>query len=389
MSTRALVVGAGPAGLAAAADLATWCDAVTVLEARSKGSRRAAGEHLPPRALSALARLGFQPLLDDRAHEPSPGSRSAWGSPMPSDRDYFTGLPGRGLNLDRGVFDEALADRAEARGVVVRWGTRLHDLALDVAEESTSGPEAGFVAGVATRDGGEVLHADLVVDATGRRAAASRMVGFEHRRFDDLLALTGCVHSCATDPEGGRIRIEAVEDGWWYAVQRSDLTLLATFMTDPVLLRRHPGTAADAWQASLASTRLVAPMAETGHWDGRVEGFDAATQRFDGRVEERGRSSLDARFVALGDAAVAWDPMSSWGITKAVSDGVEGAAALRRVRQGDACAVLDHRDGQLAEFARYRERQMEYYAAETRWLSAPFWRSRRLDRDMTDVRQEA
>lgn len=359
MTCRALVVGAGVSGLSAAAALGTRCENVTVVEARSRGRGHRAGEHVPPAGLSEMALAGFSDLLSFDHHDSSLGVRSAWGEDTFVDKEYFMTTPGRGINLRRRHFDEALAVRAERSGAKLCFRSRLENLRLG---------SAGYVADVRGPLGSRTHHADVVVDATGRRAAAAGLLGVRPLRYDRLVGLVGRLTGCAEGEEVGRVQVESAEDGWWYGIQFSGGTLVAAYMTDASELPRHPGRALELWQSRLPQTRLLAPLAATGQWCGRVEVFDAATQLLTGETP--------AGFLAVGDAAAAYDPLSSWGITKAVCDGNGGAIALVRGHEGDESAVIEHRHRQRRDFEDHRSRQLEFYRAETRWPKSPFWCAR-------------
>lgn len=359
MSGHALVVGAGPAGLAAAGRLAAWCDAVTVIERRPRGRLRQPGEHLPPAGVRVLRAEGLGALLDDPRHGESSGVRSAWGEAEPLDRDYCFGLPARGLNLDRPAFDAALARHTEEAGAEVVFGTRLRALERNAD---------GFTASLAGPQGARRLEVNLVVDASGRSAAAARLLGARRERHDRLVGVAGLVGEAPPPEDPGRLHIEAVADGWWYAVSLPGSGLLACFMTDAGTLRAHPGGAAGLWRARLAASDLIAPLAKDGQAPGRVVVFDAATQRLEPAVTEG--------FVAVGDAALAFDPLSSWGIAKGISSGAQGARVLERAWRGDKTALEEHARQQAAAFARYRETRRDVYRSERRWRSAPFWATR-------------
>lgn len=268
-------------------------------------------------------------------------------------------LPAAGLNLRRERFDETLACSAERAGVAVRFGTRVRHLRRegDAYAATLGGP-----------DGEHTLRTDLVVDASGRRAAAARHLGATRRRCDQLVAIVGRVEGTLPDADTGRVHVESVEAGWWYGVQFTNGTLLASLMTDAASVPRHTDRAPGLWSERLRASRLLSPLATGGWWSGRVEVFDAAAQ-----VLEHDPPN---GFLAVGDAAAAYDPLSSWGITKGFSDGIAGADALARARAGDSEALAEHRNTQLRDFENHRVRQSDFYRGETRWPDSPFWRSR-------------
>jgi hypothetical protein len=49
---------------------------------------------------------------------------------------------------------------------------------------------------------------------------------------------------------------------------------------------------------------------------------------------------------------------------------------LARSWTGDPHAVVEHRSTQHRDFEAHRVRQNDFYRAETRWPTSPFWRSR-------------
>jgi flavin-dependent dehydrogenase len=298
-------------------------------------------------------------LLGDEHHDSSPGVRSAWGEDSFVDKEYFLTTPGRGLNLHRESFDEALAVRAERQGVTLRFGTRLHSLIRDAG---------AYIATLRGPDGEQTIRVEIVVDASGRRAAAARQLGATCHPSDQLVGLVGRIDRCRLDDEAGRVHIESVEDGWWYGVQFSDAALLATFMTDASLVRRHPLRARGLWQERLRDSKLLAPLVTTGQWSGRLDVCNAATQIL--------HHDAHPGFLAVGDAATAYDPLSSWGITKGLCDGYAAAEALAREHAGESSAVAEYRNKLRRDFELHRARQTSFYRAESRWPASPFWRSR-------------
>lgn len=360
MTARALVIGAGPAGLGAATRLAAWCDKVTVLDARPRTDLRHAGEHLPPAGIASLSGLGLAHLLDDPRHGESPGVCSIWGSGPPATRDYFFTLQGRGVNLDRQVFDAALLNLAADRGVVVKLSTRLAAL-HKCADE--------FRAVLRGPGGCRTMHSDIVIDASGRQARAARLLGGTPDRLDRLTGIVGRIEDAPCAPDSGTLHIEAVEHGWWYSVPYPTGARICAFMTDAPLIRGYPGGASALWRAQLARSRLIRSVTRTGRGSGRVVVFDAATQTLTD-------PACDG-FLAVGDAAMAFDPLSSAGIAKALADGHDAAHALERYACGQPEVLRAHFRKRQQSFDTYRLRHAGMYSIEDRWPDSAFWQARR------------
>src|SRR5829696_8237945 len=154
MEATVAVVGAGPAGCAAALTLRRYLPELSVIViCAPAGSRPAVGETLSPGVLPLLAYLGVDADFRRAGHLPAGGTASAWGSPRVTDRSYLFSGRGLGWHLDRTRFDAWLLARVEAAGARVVHGrarARSHRV-LDV------------------QGAGEVS-ARAIVDATGRPA---------------------------------------------------------------------------------------------------------------------------------------------------------------------------------------------------------------------------
>ena len=158
-----VVIGAGPAGSAAAMRAARAGARVTVFEKGPAGRDKVCGDGLTPRAVAALSELKID--LED-AHRIDGlrmiANRTRRQLPWPG-TDRF---PAHGAVWPRRRLDARLAEAAQEAGAEVRWSTE----ALPVLEgDRVVGVEAG----------GERIAADLVVLATGAPGAASRLVGAE------------------------------------------------------------------------------------------------------------------------------------------------------------------------------------------------------------------
>lgn len=352
------VVGGGPAGLATAIALRRQGLAAVVFERTDYAVPRI-GEHIPPGTKPVLAALGLADLLASDRHAHCPGIRSHWGSKEPQDRHYLFHPHGEGLNLSRPDFDLSLAALAERSGAAVVTQARLTQLER---------AEGGWRLRVETPWAVVETQCKVVIDATGRTAAVGKRLGAEPIVYDELVGLCGRVTAAA--PRNNLVMIEALEDGWWYSAGLADGSAIATFLTDPELIDTSKGKRLDIWQKYLARAPMTAARMASPEPVGELHIRTARTQRLDNVIGDG--------WLAVGDSAMSFDPLSSEGISKGLEWGRKAAGAAAALCQGDPAPSQAYQDESGRTFAHYLVTRYRYYAAEKRWPEAPFWRRRRL-----------
>lgn len=356
-----VIVGGGPCGASAAITLARRGVRPLVLESRP-GPELKVGECLPPSAAPILGQLGLAGLLERDGHLPSYGNRSVWGGAEPVERDFIFGTQGHGWQLDRLKFEATLAERAVEEGADWRYGSRLIECSRRGGVCTLS---------VRTPSGPEAVEADFVIDATGRPARAARQFGARRVRHDRLISAAVLFKA----PEGGGIKenvtlVEAVAHGWWYSARLPGDRLMVAYMTDSDLAGRGVRER-DGWLALLG---------ETEHTLRRVRG-GVYTPLQGPHVLQANSSRLDAAtgecWLAAGDAAAAFDPLSSYGISSALGGGHYAASAALDYLGGRADALPSYQKLIDGAYAQYLLMHHAYYSLEQRWAGEPFWRRRR------------
>ena len=352
------IVGGGPAGAATARHLAVAGFRVRLCEAAAMPAPKV-GEGLPPSARPLLVELGLKEQLDE--HRPSRGSRSLWGSDEIEEKDFLFSPWGAGWHLDRALFERQLLELAAAAGVDVRLGSPCVGIA----------GEAG--AWQVTTLGGTRFDARYVVDATGRAASLAQRLGGRREHSDHLLAFA-CTFARAADDPDANITLEATAHGWWYSAMIPGLApsrRMVVYLTDPRSPTRREVAHAAGFERLLKKTHLVGPVCFGAGFAplGPPSGHPAGSSRL---VPCGGPG-----WLAVGDAAMAYDPLSSQGLKSAL-EGARQAAMGIELELGSRreCAATAYREFCESHWLFYRDRRRQYYQLEQRWPAEPFWARR-------------
>ena len=81
-------------------------------------------------------------------------------------------------------------------------------------------------------------------------------------------------------------------------------------------------------------------------------------------------------WLAVGDAALACDPLSSQGLLNALYSAVLAADAVGRALGGEAAAPAAYQRGMAPVADAYRAHLDAWYGLERRWADRPFWARR-------------
>jgi flavin-dependent dehydrogenase len=355
-----LVIGGGPAGLAAAIELRDSAGLdVVVAEACGEPTERF-GESLPPDILVGLDRLGLCDTFRAEGHLACPGTISAWGREKPGHNDFILNPMGPAWHIDRARFESTLRARAAAAGALICTRTRAiaairADDGFDVLLQH---PSAGL----------QRMRAAWVLDATGPRAWFARQQGATRRKHDLMIAIVR-VADIRSGTFTSQTIVESTPDGWWYCARLPGARIVTVLVTERIGARALTVAGHVRWRQLLDSTTLVGPRLAACRLDNEhFRSFPVLSSVLD-------RPEGD-RWLAVGDAASAWDPIVAQGIYKALVDAADATMTIAAAVGRREPPHWRYADRVAARFEDYLADRARLYGLEQRWSSAPFWRHR-------------
>jgi flavin-dependent dehydrogenase len=357
------VIGGGPAGSGTAMALAKAAVPVMIIEGSDNKAWRI-GEGLPPLARPLLQQLGVWERFIDDGHLASFGNSSAWGSRKLIDHNFIFDANGNGWHLDRQRFDEMLMEEATRAGAIKRSHANVTSCRIN--------QDGNWELDLTSEEGLQSqIIAQFVVDATGRKSWFARCQGAGRINYDWLVGLVALLVPKGDQTDKDSLTtVEAAREGWWYSALIPEGKLVVAYMSDGDLASTKAARRTDGWMALLRQTQ---------HTRERIESHDY--EMLVGPCVVPANSSHLTRmtgecWLAVGDAASAYDPLSSQGIITSLETAIAAAEAIQSGLQGSERAFMEYANGLNEKFLEYLARRDFYYAQEQRWPESLFWQRR-------------
>ena len=338
----AIVIGGGPAGTTAAANLAMRGHRVVLLEKELVPGYRV-GESLIPYCYFPLERMGVLDAIEDAGftHKHSvqfvsPRGRVARPFYFSEHHDHPSS---RSWQVDRQDFDTIMRSRAEALGATVRMGWSA--TALVEAEGKVCGV-------VATDPEGEshTLSASVVIDASGRDGFVMRQRSWRNpeprlNRIAIWTYIEGAVRDLGRD-EGATTIARIPSGGWFWLLPLADDRVSVGVVERAGALLDGGNDLEAAFNRAVTTNPWVAERLAPGK---RVDRF-RATRNY----SYRSQYSASDGVLLCGDAFHFLDPVFSSGIFFALVTGERAAIAADSALTGsDSQAAFEGYAGWLRE----------------------------------------
>jgi flavin-dependent dehydrogenase len=284
-------------GTAAALTLRRYTSHSVVIVERDAYQHPRVGEIVSSAIFPLLDYLGASECLREGDAVESHANAAAWGSDQLIVRDHmFTGR-GSGWHLDRRTFDLSLADAARKAGATMFRNTCIRS--------ASRADDGGWLLSV-EGENNTLIHAAHVIDASGRTISFARLAGAAKESVDHLIGVVGYFRGLDGRSTNHSTLVEAEECGWWYGALLPHGTAVVSFMTDAFQAK---ALCLNEWRG------FYERLLETRHISGFLTAADPLEQLYiHSASSHRLCPVIGPRWVAVGDAAASYDPLSSLGI---------------------------------------------------------------------------
>ena len=365
-----IIVGGGPAGAAAARLLATWGHSVQLLT-KTVDRSRSLGESLPPSCRKLFDLLGVTTAIDTAGFLESSGNTVWWGDQTTRTASFTGGTTG--LQVIRHELDALLLRQATAAGARVLTDALVRDAQL-APRDGSPGPAAGTLSYSTGGASTLRLEGQFILDCSGRAGVIARR-GF---RVPDAGRTTVALTAVWTRPDGWDLDddthtlVETYGDGWAWSVPVTVSRRYVTVMVDPrVTDLERGGAVAACYEAELAKTTALRHVLERATRVTAPWGCDASLYH--------ATASGGPGVLLVGDAASFIDPLSSYGVKKALASAWLAAVVVHTSLTNSALATvaLDLFNRREREIHTAATRQSAQFFAEAATRHHhPFWTNR-------------
>lgn len=358
---QVMIVGAGPAGLAASLTLSAYNISHCLIDAHTAAIQKP-GDALPPNAKPLLKQLGILGLLEDAQHIPYYSNKSSWGTADLHEKELIDGVYGHGYLLDRSHFENQL------RALVHKNQTRFYaGYKLKKVQTTAHLVEAELQ----TDTDNQKIEAQYIIDATGRKASVCRHFGIQKEELDSQLTV-----SFWHQPKqkiARQIWIEATENGWWYLAPNANHQVNCMFFTLKELSPQGDEMAPflrDELSKTIHIKKIIQPTEQELLAHKRMTSGTSYLEQPYGE-----------NWLAIGDAAFSFDPISSYGITSALATGFYGAHAIAGKLAHEEDTFLAYRYILENGASAYLQSLRHQYSMEKRWHHSYYWKNRLINKE--------
>ncbi len=364
-SLDVLILGAGVAGCTAALAIKQLDADLNILIVDRKSAafnisneEVRIGETLPPHAATRLRELGLWEGFQQANFQRSYGTSAAWGTDELYHNEFIASPYGYGWHIDRNKFDQLLINKCIQEGIQFRFETSF---------TNKTKVQEGWEVGLLCNKKEINLECKFLVDSTGKKAFLASKFGAKKIKSDQLIGISKAYESTNHELSGSGAMVESVSNGWWYSSKLEDNSAILCFMTDADISKKESLIDEQNFEYQLSKTKYTKLRVGKSISDMQVKA--AHTQILD-RITSDG-------WLAVGDSASSYDPLSALGVFKALNMSKYASFAIMDYLKNNKIGLHRYEKIIRSEFNSFLAKKDDYYCEEKRFMDEPFWSRRR------------
>jgi flavin-dependent dehydrogenase len=353
------IVGAGTAGCSAALNLARFCR-VLMIDRQANPLPRV-GESLLPAANKLLTDMGLMETFVQQGFLPCYGNQSRWGSEVVQETDFLRDPAGHGWHLDRQQWEIWLRATAIARGATLiaparlermEWAGTYWNVSISYNQQLTT------------------YKVRCLIDAGGRTPVLAKRLGAIRTITDDLVChwIRGCDEG--NDIRNGLSYIESEAKGWWYTAPIPHQQRIISFHT---LAKTGFMDKNQTVSSFLEAASCIQGLNERIDFQQFIKNPNQLIQGYTAAQSAAIRPVVGEQWLAIGDAALSFDPLAAQGIFNALYTGLAAAECIYQFLSGNSQDFSEYEQLIDSIGTAYQIHLKQWYGAEMRWEKEPFW----------------
>ncbi|WP_025667802.1 NAD(P)/FAD-dependent oxidoreductase [Aquimarina megaterium] len=355
MNTDVIIVGKGIAGLVLSFLLKKKGIQHLVLDRKSKKKHFALAETLPPSSMPLLHSLDLLKVFEKNAIKKTYGYHSMWGNTRISNNNFFSQLSYKnGLKINKKAVVDDLEQLCDEN--VMRYEKMLN---MVISKEEVS-------VEIENNHQRQTITAKMIIDATGRNRAILKKLNIPIRLYDNLISFSCHLPKVEHPKLTYDVFVESFEDGWGIVSGLDEKTNVLSIFTNRENLVQLKLREYSDWQSVLSKTTLLKDFL-VEQSEVKIIGSDANSSIANYLSGEN--------WMAVGDAALSFDPLSSHGIANAIYTVREASDAIESyILTGERRGFVTYSKTLFSVFDSYYLVKNELYKAESRWKESSFWK---------------
>ncbi|MGH1386309.1 NAD(P)/FAD-dependent oxidoreductase [Kordia sp.] len=355
MKKEVIIIGNGIAGVTLAVLLQRKGISFVLLHREGEKEPFALGETLPPSAMPLLEQLKLLSLFEENAYRKTYGYHSMWGSSRVTDINFYHQNPYKnGLKINKHQTLEKMRD-------LIRDDMVSYSKGFEIIHE-----EHGNTVVLAKNEGVKIVQGKILIDATGRNRAVLQKLKVESTIYDELVSLSCHIPKIEHPKLTHEVYVESFKQGWGIVSALNETENICTIFTQKghAILQKLKDVS--QWKSVLSETIYLKDFLNE---DAQIK-FKGGNANSSVAAQIAGNN-----WLALGDTAMSFDPLSSHGITNSIYTASNASEAIeKKLNFADTEAFPEYDETMKTIFQQYVQSKNKLYQQETRWKEEAFWK---------------